>query len=202
MHAGLLPYGLDCLTRLLEGTSGEGNQLPERSSWVLLLALQLLMEFRDPKSRHAPASAGAVVSATSCAPACSSEQAARLCGWVASWKQLAFPHDHVLAFTVGVLPISRWVPYLTMLPAPPGTRLAAVCSCGPPASDLLLFRHASALHDMVGNKSDTAHMCLTSIWGCAVLCSESAWCQDANVFAAMRDAGVTVQDYAFCFIGF
>ena len=31
---------------------------------------------------------------------------------------------------------------MTMLPAPPGSRIAAVCSAGPPASDLLVFRQA------------------------------------------------------------
>ena len=37
-----------------ECPSSECNLLPEYSSWVLLLALHLLAELRDPTSRHAP----------------------------------------------------------------------------------------------------------------------------------------------------
>lgn len=37
----------------------------------------------------------------------------------------------------------RWAGYVRLLPAPPGSLVAAVCSDGPPASDLLLFRQAS-----------------------------------------------------------
>ena len=114
--AGLLPGGLDGLTGLLRGP--DAALLPQGSAWVLLLALGLLCELRDPRSRcaaHAP--------------------------------HLAYCSGTLLlchaCFTGGCLLRSlRWAPYVTMLPAPPGSRVAAVCRAGPPASDLLLFRHA------------------------------------------------------------
>ena len=51
IHAwpGLLPGGLASLAALLREPGGE--LLPEASAWVLLLALGLLCELRDPRSR-------------------------------------------------------------------------------------------------------------------------------------------------------
>ncbi len=37
-------------------------------------------------------------------------------------------------------PRSSLAPYIRVLPAPPGTRIAAVCCCGPADTGLLLFR--------------------------------------------------------------
>ncbi|KAK9839279.1 hypothetical protein WJX81_005501 [Elliptochloris bilobata] len=50
----------------------------------------------------------------------------------------------VLLLALGLLAEARdarsaWAPYLRLLPAPPGSRLAAVMAAGPPATDLLLF---------------------------------------------------------------
>lgn len=49
--AGLLPGGMSSLTALLTDSTHE-ELLPEACAWVLLLALHLLCELRDPKSRQ------------------------------------------------------------------------------------------------------------------------------------------------------
>ena len=115
--AGLLPGGLESLTVLLR--EWDGALLPQASAWVLLLALGLLCELRDPRSR---------------------------CGMhfiATSYSRGPTPGPCRLGGCSAARPLRslRWAPYVTMLPAPPGSRMAAICRTGPPASDLLLFRH-------------------------------------------------------------
>lgn len=52
-YAGLLPGGLSSLTPLLSDSAYE-ELLPAACAWVLLLALHLLCELRDPHSRQVP----------------------------------------------------------------------------------------------------------------------------------------------------
>ncbi|CAL5221852.1 g4113 [Coccomyxa viridis] len=78
---GLLPRGIASVAELFQ--DADSDLLPKASAWVLLLALHLLCQLRDPRS--------------------------------------------------------RWAKYVKLLPAPPASRISAVCSAGPPATDLLLF---------------------------------------------------------------
>ena len=40
-------------------------------------------------------------------------------------------------------PRSRWLAYIQMLPAPPGSLVKAICPYGPDATDLLFFRQVN-----------------------------------------------------------
>ena len=155
-NVGLLPGGISSLTALLS-ESADNELLPPACAWVLLLALHLLCELRDPHCRQAFSALSTMGTCTHTSP---QNHAPTLeCSFHARTEHGLCKSRSLTSCKFAMAPKGvlrklhgcRWAGYVRLLPAPPGSLVAAVCSDGPPASDLLLFRQASQNLILNGN---------------------------------------------------